>query len=404
MITGIGCVSPFGVGGRHLVTDVLRANTTAIRPIRNFPTHALSCQLGAEVPPQYLPQTEEGRRWSRLSQMTVLACRQAVQDAGLLGMETLHAGGLVVGSEFGDLRSTEAFGLGYLRKGPLGLSPLLFPSTVMNAMAGTTSIALGLKGPMLTVNDQDVAGDAAAIRAVELIRAGRAPAVIACGVDEIFPMLYETLILFKVLSPRDGGEEACRPFDMRHNGLVLGEGATAVVFEAPASALARQAPILAEVWSVQRGGVPVRPHRYPAPSQVQSRVLDQALAAAAVSAADVGVAYLSGSGDPHHDDAELALLIATFGTDGPLVTATTHLTGAYGSLGTWRLAAATITLDQGLLPRLDYLQHPSRSDIRFATQPTPYAPAITLVHGLARGGMQTVMLLARPHMTGNATR
>jgi 3-oxoacyl-(acyl-carrier-protein) synthase len=396
MITGIGCVSPFGIGGRHLLADVLRANTSAICPIRNFPTHDLSCHLGAEVPPQYLPQTEEGRRWSRLSQMTVLACRQAVQDACLLDRETLHAGGLVVGSEFGDLRSTEAFGLGYLRKGPLGLSPLLFPSTVMNAMAGTASIALSLKGPMLTVNEQDVAGDVAAIRAVELIRAGRAPAVIACGVDEIFPMLYETLILLNVLSPRDGGEEACRPFDLRHNGPVLGEGATAVVFEAPAAALARQAPILAEVWSVHRGGVPVRPHCYPTPSQGQSRVLDHALATAAVSAADVDVVYLSGSGDPHHDDAELAVLMATFGTDGPLVTTVTHLTGAYGSLGIWRLAAATVTLDQGLFPRLDYLQHPSRSDVRFAIQPAPHAPAIALVHGLARGGMQTVMLLAQP--------
>jgi 3-oxoacyl-(acyl-carrier-protein) synthase len=110
------------------------------------------------------------------------------------------------------------------------------------------------------------------------------------------------------------------------------------------------------------------------------------------------------SGDPHHDDAELALLVATFGTAGPLVTGVTHLTGAYGGLGTWRLAAATTTLNVGLLPRLDYLQYPSHSDVRFATQPTPHAPAITLVYGLARGGMQTAMLLSRPRVTGNSHR
>jgi 3-oxoacyl-[acyl-carrier-protein] synthase II len=396
VITGIGWVSPFGVGGRRLLADVLRHNTTAIGPIIGFSTHGLSRHLGAEVQPQYLPQTEEGRRWSRLSQMTVQACRQAVEDAGWPAGERLSAAGLVVGTEFGDLRSTEAFCLGYLRKGPLGLSPLLFPSTVMNAMAGTASIALGLQGPMLTVNQPDVAGEVAATRAIALIKAGRAPAVLACGVDEFFPMLYDTLTRLNVLSPRNGGEEACRPFDQRHNGPILGEGATAVVFESPAYALARRAPILAEVRSTGWGGWPVPPNRYPTQPHLPSQLLTQALRDARVSPADVDVAYLSASGQPQHDTAELALLVAACGTHSPLVTSLTHLTGAYGSLGTLRLAAAALTLSSGLCPRLDYLRHPIRSDVRFTTC-AALQPAVTvLVHGLARGGMQTAMVLARP--------
>src|SRR5262249_24754463 len=130
VITGIGCTSPFGVGGYALVADVLQANVSAIRPIAGFSTDGLSSCLGAEIPAAWLPVTEEGRRWSRLSQMTVLACRQAVAEAGLCGSDMLRHAGLVVGSEFGDLCSTEAFSLGFLKKGPLGLSPLLFPSTV----------------------------------------------------------------------------------------------------------------------------------------------------------------------------------------------------------------------------------------------------------------------------------
>jgi 3-oxoacyl-[acyl-carrier-protein] synthase II len=401
VITGIGCVSPFGVGGYDLVADLLSTNTTAIRPIASFPTDGLSRHLGAEVPPIYLPQTEEGRRWSRLSQMTVTACRQAVDDAGLYGSETMHAVGLVVGSEIGDLRSTEAFGLGFLRKGPLGLSPLLFPNTVMNAMAGTTSIALGIKGPMLTLNQQGVAGEIAAIRAIELIKAGRAPAVIACGVDELFPTLYELCSQLNIPSPRDGGEEACRPFDQRHNGPVLGEGATAVVFESPEHALARHAPILAEVRSACWGGLPVRPNRYPLLRHLNSRILDQVLTDAAVAAKDIGVAYLSGSGEPHHDIAELALLVATFGTGGPLVTSVTHLAGEYGGLGTLRVAAATVTLTRGILPRLDYLRQPTRSDVCFATHQAPQSPSLVLVHGLACGGTQTAMVIGRPSCSRN---
>ena len=396
VITGVGAISPFGVGGRTFMANVLHANTTAIGPIAGFPTDSLSRHLGAEVPPKYLPPTEEARRWSRLSQMTVTACRQAVADAQLQGADTLHTVGLVVGSEWGDLRSTEAFSLGFLRKGPAGLSPLLFPSTVMNAMAGTVSIALGIKGPMLTLNQPGVVGEIAVARALALLGAGRAPAVIVCGVDEIFPLLYETLALLNLSSPCDGREEACRPFDQRHNGPVFSEGATAMVIESLEYAQARKAPILAEVHSACWGGRAVHQHHYPARHQLSSRMLDQVLLKGTLSPEDVDVAYLSGSGDPRHDDAELALLVATFGASGPLVTSVTHLTGEYGSLGTFRVAAAAVTVASGILPTLDYLCQPIRSDVRFATHNLLPLPLVVLVHGLARGGVQAALLLGRP--------
>jgi len=395
VITGIGCVSPFGVGGYDLVAEVLKANVTAIQPLAGFPTAGLASCLGAEVPAACLPLTEEARRWSRLSQMTVLACRQAVAEAGLCSSAALGQVGLVVGSQFGDLRSTEAFSLGFLRKGPLGLSPLLFPSTVMNAMAGMTSIALGLKGPMLTLNQSGVAGELAVARAMALLRAGRAPAVIACGVDELFPLLYETLVQLRVPSPRGSGEEACRPFDRRHNGPILGEGATAVVLELPEHARARGAPTLAEVRSACWGGIPTRPGRFPILRDRQYPVLDQALTDAAVRPDDVGMAYLSSCGDPQHDAIELACMAATFGPNGPLLTSVTHLTGEYGGLGTFRVAAAAATVRQGISPRLDYLCQPIRTDVRFATQPVTQPPAVALVHGLARGGVHTAILVGR---------
>src|SRR5262245_16972340 len=396
VITGIGCTSPFGVGGYALVAAVLRANTTAIRPITGFQTAGLSSCLGAEVPAVCLPVTEEGRRWSRLSQMTVLACRQAVAEAGLCGSEALSHTGLVVGSEFGDLRSTEAFSLGFLHKGPLGLSPLLFPSTVMNTMAGTTSIALGLKGPMLTLNQPGVAGELAVVRALALLHAGRAPVVIACGVDELFPLLYETLVQLQVLSPRGRGEEACRPFDQRHNGPVLGEGATAAVIESPAHARARGAPILAEVRSLCWRGISTPPGRYPVLPHEQPQILSQALREAGVCPGDIGLAYLAGCGDPQHDALELACMTAAFGSHDPWLSSVTHLTGEYGGLGAFRVAAATVTVGTGIAPRLDYLCQPMRADVRFVVQPVTPPPTVVLVHGLARGGTQVAMLVGQP--------
>jgi 3-oxoacyl-[acyl-carrier-protein] synthase II len=284
------------------------------------------------------------------------------------------------------------------------LSALLFPNTVMNAMAGATSIALGLKGPMLTLNQQGVAGEVAVARAIALLAAGRAPAVLACGVDELFATLYRTLALLHVPSPRDGGEEACRPFDQRHNGPVLGEAATALLLEAPEHARARGAAVLAEIRSVCWGSLPARPNRYPRLCQVTPRLITQALAAGAVSPQEVAVAYLSGCGDPQHDTVELALLAAAFETARPLLTSVTHLVGESGGLGALRIAAAAVTARHGLLGRLDYLHQPLRTDVRFATADTPLpAPAVVLVHGLARGGGQTALVLGPPRPQGMAS-
>ena len=402
VITGIGCVCPLGVGGHDFVAHVLRAQRSAIGPVTSFSTDGLRCRLGAEVPDAYLPDTEETRRWSRLSRMTVTACREAVADAVLQESTTLPQCGLVVGTEFGDLRSSEAFVLGFLRKGPLGLSPLLFPNTVMNAMAGATSIALGLKGPMLTLNQPGVGGEVAVARAVALLRAGRAPAVIACGVDELFPMLYETLIAFNVPSPHDDGEEACRPFDERHNGPVLGEGATAVVLESAEHAQKRGARILAEVHSATWSTLPTRAHRYPSASVLGRRLLERAVVEATQQAHAVQVAYLSGSGHPQHDISELEILAATFDTTRPLVTSVTHLMGDYGGLGVFRLAAATATLTHAVVPRLDYLHQPIRRDIPFVMADTPQIPPGTiLVHGLARGGTQAAIVIGPPGQYAN---
>src|SRR2546428_12708409 len=80
--------------------------------------------------------------------------------------------------------STIAFVDGYLRRGPTGLSPLLFPHTVMNTMAATTAIAVSAKDLSLTLNVPTVAGELAIARAAAAVRAGRIEACLAGGADE----------------------------------------------------------------------------------------------------------------------------------------------------------------------------------------------------------------------------
>ncbi len=296
--------------------------------------------------------------------MAVAACRLAAEDAGIEGGTRL---GLSVGSEYGDFRSGAEFFSGFLRRGPGGLSPMIFPNTVMNSMAAVVAIAMGAKAPSVTVNQATVAGDLALVRGAALIASGRADAVIAGGVDEIFFDVYRGLCALGALSPMAGGaREGCRPYAPDHNGLVMGEGATFLVLEEMEAARARGATVHAEMLGSAWGSIPVAPHTAPVSRRDAHQTVRRALEQAGVAPGALGRSYGSGNGDPALDDWEIRLLEAD-GIRDPVSLA--PLFGQHGGLGALRAAAGTLA---------------ARAD---------GAPA--LVHGIARGGCRTAMVIGQ---------
>ena len=264
VVTGMGSVSAGGIGGTAVVAQILADAASPIRPVRAFETAGWASRLGAEVDDAALEgllDPAAARRLSRICRLTVVACRLAVEDSGVPRGPAL---GLVVGTEHGDFRSSEEFVTGYLKRGPSGLSPMIFPNTVMNSMAAVAAIEIGARGPSVTVNQATVAGDLAVARAAALVRDGRALAVVAGGVDEMLAHVYRRLSEMGMLSPAAGrGAEGCRPYEPDHNGVVLGEGATFLVLEDLESARARGAVIHAEIRSAAWGNLCVAPHTAP---------------------------------------------------------------------------------------------------------------------------------------------
>jgi 3-oxoacyl-[acyl-carrier-protein] synthase II len=393
-VTGVATVSALGVGGGALVREALGAGAPRVGPIRNFPTTGCTSRLGGEVGDlaAHLDPTE-ARRLARVSQFAVVAARLALEDAGLAPGEVPGLG-LVLGSAYGDFRSSEAFAHGYLERGPLGLSPMVFPNTVMNAMAACAAIAVAARGPMATVNEPGIAGELAVGRGASLIQAGRAPVVLAGGVDELCPILYQELARLRLFSPRRAGPEGCWPFDSRANGTVPGEGATLVVLEARGHAEARGARIYAELRGAAWGTLPARARGFAAPRYRDPAVVRRALALAGVEPAEVDAAYLSGTGDPDQDACELDVIARAFPERCPRLTALTPAVGDHAGLGALRVAAAVaVTLRDGRLPGLPDLTNPVRGDLPFATAPVPSEPPrAVLVHGLARGGGHAALL------------
>lgn len=401
VVTGVGSVTALGIGGGAAVAATLIRGAPAIGPIRAFSTGGFASHLGAEVGDlgPYLT-ADEARRLSRVSQLTVVACRLAMADAGL-EPGALPGLGLVLGSRYGDFRSSEEFARGYLARGPLGLSPMIFPNTVMNAMAALAAINLGARGPMLTLNQAGIAGELAVARAAALIAAGRAPAVLAGGVDELCPILFRELARLGVMSPRGRGAEGCWPFDRRANGTVLGEGATVVLLEGAEVAAARGARVYAELAGVAWGNLPAPAHGFPGPRRRDAAVIRRALAAAGRAPGDVDAVYLTGSGDPAQDACELDLIGAVFGPrsgPGPRLTALTPLAGDHAGLGVLAVAGAAVaTLAGGRLPVLPDLRAPVRDGLAFArgAAADAFTGRTVLVHGLAPGGGHAALVLER---------
>jgi 3-oxoacyl-[acyl-carrier-protein] synthase II len=269
----------------------------------------------------------------------------------------------------------------------------------MNTMAAHVAIAVGVRGPMLTLNQAGVAGDLAVARAVGLIAAGRATAVLAGGVDELCGVLYRELARLSFMSVCDPGPEGCWPFDRRANGTVLGEGATVLLLETADQAAARGARAYAEVAGVAWGNLPAPAHGFPPRRGRDAAVVRRALAAAGVGPGDVDVVCLTGGGHPEQDACELDLIEDALGGDArPCLTAVTPLCGEHGGAGALRVAVtAALALADGRLPPLPDLQEPIRA-LDFVTPVrVKGGPArIVLVHGLARGGGHVALVLRPP--------
>ncbi len=369
VVTGLGTVNASTAGGREALAGALALGRSAIVPVKSFGVDGCASTLGAEVDEATLASLvdrDAARRLSRICRFGLAACVLAVRDAGVAGGAGL---GIVVGTEHGDFTSSRDFAQGFLRRGPGGLSPMIFPNTVMNTMASIAAIAIGAKAPSITVNQATLAGDLAVARGARLVADGRAEAVVAGGVDELFEDVYRRLSQMGALSPMaSAAPEGCRPFAPDHNGPVLGEGATFLVLEEREAARARGAKVLAEITAAAWGNVPTAPHT--GGPRRHDRASPVARLLRARGGAAVARCYGSANGDPAVDDWERALLARDLpGARAGLLppTALAPLFGQHGGLGALRVGAAALDAERGA--------------------------SSVLVHGIARGGCRTALVL-----------
>ena len=411
-ITGVAACSSLGQTDAFI--DALLAGRTGIRPISSFDVSHRRAQQAAELsdfdPGAFIPAMKL-RRMDEVGRLSVVAARLALDAAGLPRTDAGHDDvGVVLGTCTCGVHSTGEFLDRLIELGPTGAPALLFSNTVGNAAASLVGLEEKLRGPNTTVSYKEASGLAALALAADLVRVGKAGALVSGGAEDIYDLYFEVHDWFGVLST-DGGSypgrrharirhstfpEGARPFDVTRNGFVMGEGAFVAVIEDADRAAARGAPVLAEVLGVgaSSGITPV--NAWPTDPAPLVRCMRAALEEAGVSPEQVGAVYAAANGSVGFDALEAQAIGTVFG--GRAVT-TTSIKGAIGEGGmaaAGSLVSAVLAGGRGLVPPTAGLTSPDPACGSLGWvigAPLPFASPYVLVNAFASGGANYSVLL-----------
>jgi 3-oxoacyl-[acyl-carrier-protein] synthase II len=355
VVTGIGMVTPLGIGKEEF-GQRLFSGETAIAEIKSFDISSFPSHLGAEVTnfnPRDFISVKNMRRMDKIGLMTVVSSRLALEDAGIqITQENRDRVGIILGTAFGATDVTVQFATTLLTEGPASVNPILVPNTVMNAAAGHTSIELGFRGVNTTITHFAVSAENAIAYAAAEIRRGTADFIFAGGADILSEFYYKSLIKFHALSPQNGGQEACRPFDKDRNGMIAGEGCGIICLESWESAMARGRQPYCEIKGTGMGSSPAKPTEWPQNSDGIKRTFGRALKNADCAITDIQAVFAAANGDKILDavEAEAYAEIFAGSEKKPLITSLKGATGESFSGGGIRACALALSMEKNILP------------------------------------------------------
>jgi nodulation protein E len=399
-ITGLGAISALGIGVPAF-WDRLIAGRSGVGRITHFDPTAYTAQAAAQVP-GFDPSAhfDESRQemLDRFAQFALVAAAEAIAQAGLaLTEEEQDRAGVAIGSGMGGVVTQDDRYLKLYAHGVTRVHPFSIPRIMNSAAAAQVSMQYGLRGPALSFATACAAAAHAIGEAFEIIRSERADVMIAGGADApIAPGVIRCWEAMRVLAPAPAGDpsRACRPFSRDRLGMVLGEGAGVVVLEAWDRAVARGAPILAELagYAATADAAHITQPGIHAPA----RAITLALTQARLAPSDVGYVNAHGTGTRLNDSTETATIKRAFGAHAPqlAISSTKAMHGhAMGASAALELIATVLAVRNGIVPpTVNYTEADPDCDLDYVPNT---ARALTLraavSNSFAFGGLNAVL-------------
>ncbi|MBP7081563.1 MAG: beta-ketoacyl-ACP synthase II [Rhodocyclaceae bacterium] len=341
VITGLGIVSPIGIGIEP-VWNSLMAGAGGIGPITRFDAVQLSTRIAAEVKDFAATDwmsAKEARRVDTFIHYGIAASQLALNDSGLvIDEQNADRVGVSVGSGVGGLPMIEDNIRDMIEKGPRRISPFFVPGSSINMVAGLISIQFGARGPNLSASSACATSALSIGEAGRIVEYGDADVMIAGGAESTINMAgIGGFSALRALSERNGDPAtASRPFDKDRDGFVMGEGAGILILEEYEHAKRRGARIYAELAGL---GMSADAHHATAPNvDGARRAMLAALRNAQSTPDQVNYINAHGTSTPMGDSNETAAIKAALGEHAYSVAVNAtksmhgHLLGAAGGV------------------------------------------------------------------------
>ncbi|MBK7793022.1 MAG: beta-ketoacyl-ACP synthase II [Betaproteobacteria bacterium] len=343
VVTGLGIVSPVGIGVAAAWDSILHARSGIARVTRFDPT-PFPARIAGEVKDfdvTHFLSGKEARRYDTFVHYGLVATMEAVRDAGLEGYTgDKEQVGVCIGSGIGGLPMIEETQKAYLESGPRKISPFFVPASIINMISGLVSIQYGYQGPNLATVTACSTANHSIGEAGRIIEYGDADVMIAGGAEAtVSPLGMGGFCAARALSTRnDDPATASRPWDVDRDGFVLGEGAGILVLEEYEHAKARGARIYCELAGY---GMSADAHHITAPPEDgrgAARSMTNALRNGRLNAAEIDYINAHGTSTPLGDIAECTAVKRAFGDQARRLAVsstksmTGHLLGAAGGI------------------------------------------------------------------------
>jgi 3-oxoacyl-[acyl-carrier-protein] synthase II len=351
-------VTPLGIGVDESWSAVC-AGKSGIGEITRFDTTGYGTKIAGEVKgfdPNDFMEKKEAKRMETFIAYAIAATRMALDDSGFrIDDSNAHRIGVLTGCGLGGLNMLEITAHTVETKGPKRASPFFIPMLIGNMAPGMISILFGAKGPNSSVATACAAGSHAVGDAFEIIKYGRADAMITGGVESV---VTRTCIAgfgaMKALSTRnDDPQKASRPFEKDRDGFVVGEGSGIIILESLEHALERGANIYAEVVGYGMSGDGYHITSPPPDGDGARRCMLAAVEDAGIEPGDIDYINAHGTSTPLNDLYETRAIKATFGDAAKQVaisstkSMTGHLLGGAGGVET---VFTALTIKHGIMP------------------------------------------------------